>query len=66
MLLRCDFDHAKGRRHLFADCNAFAKKLILTKRIIWFDRPGAALSFNHCWCIWDWQHAGKPTIEYAP
>jgi len=33
MLLRCDFDHAKTRKHLFADNPAFSKKLILTKRI---------------------------------
>ena len=65
MLLRCDFDHAKSRRHLFADCSAFAKKIILTKRIVWFDRPGAAPSFNHAWFVWDWQHKGKPAIEYA-
>jgi hypothetical protein len=66
MLLRCDFDHAKSRRHLFADCPAFAKKIILTKRIVWFDRPKAAPSFNHAWYLWDWRHTGKPTIEYAP
>jgi hypothetical protein len=65
MLLRCDFDHGKTRRHLFADCPAFAIKLILTKRIVFFDRPGAAPSFNHAWFVWDWQHTGKPTIEYA-
>jgi hypothetical protein len=65
MLLRCDFDHARTRRHLFADCPAFAKKLILTKRIVWFDRPGAAPSFNHAWFVWDWQCQGKPVIEYA-
>jgi hypothetical protein len=66
VLLRCDFDHAKGRRHLFADCRVFAKKLILTKRVVWFDRPGAAPSFNHAWFLFDWQHTGRPTIEYAP
>jgi hypothetical protein len=65
MLLRCDYDHAQGRRHLFANCHAFAKKVILTKRIVFFDRPGAAPSFNHAWYLWDWQHTGKPTIEYA-
>jgi hypothetical protein len=66
MLLRGDFDHAKTRRHLFADCPAFAKKIIFTERIVWFQRPGAAPSFNHCWIVWDWQHTCKPTIEYAP
>jgi hypothetical protein len=41
MLLRTDFDHAKGRAHLFRDCPAFAKKLVLTKRIVWFEpEPG--------------------------
>jgi hypothetical protein len=65
MLLRCDYDHARIRRHLFADCRAFATKLILTKRIVFFDRPDAAPSFNHAWNIWDWQHVGKPVIEYA-
>lgn len=64
MLLRTDFDHAKTRAHLFHGCKEFAKKLVLTRRIVWFDRPGAAPSFNHAWYIWDWQHDGKPTLEY--
>lgn len=54
MLLRTDFDHAKTRRHLFADNPAFKQKIVLTKRIVWFDRPGAAPSFNHAWFVWDW------------
>ena len=33
MLLRCDFDHAKGRAYLLADCPQFAKKIVLTRRI---------------------------------
>lgn len=40
MLLRTDFDRAKTRRHLFGDCVTFAKKLVLTKRMVrglqWF------------------------------
>lgn len=39
MLLRTDFDHAATRAHLFALNPAFAKKLVLTKRIKWFDGP---------------------------
>lgn len=70
MLLRTDFDHAKGRSHLFRDCPAFAKKLVLTKRIVWFEpEPGAkgkSPSFNHAWFIWDWKHEGPPTIGYGP
>lgn len=70
MLLRTDFDHAKSRTHLFRDCPAFAKKLVLMKRIAWFveenGRPKASPSFNHAWYIWDWRHQGPPTISYGP
>jgi hypothetical protein len=70
MLLRTDFDHAKSRSHLFRDCPAFAKKLVLTKRIAWFveanGKPKASPSFNHAWYIWDWTHEGPPTIAYGP
>ena len=61
MLLRTDFDHAKTRWQLFAKCPAFARKIVLTKRIRWFENSP---SFNHAWYIWDRQHAGKPTLEY--
>ncbi len=66
MLLRTDYDHAKTRKYLFAEHPAFAKKLVLTKRIVWFERPGAAPSFNHAWFVWDWQHVGPPTLAYGP
>ena len=70
MLLRTDFDHAKSRSHLFRDCPAFAKKIVLTKRIVWFDPPpgekGKSPSFNHAWFVWDWTHEGPPTIAYGP
>lgn len=70
MLLRTDFDHAKGRSHLFGMCPAFTKKVVLTKRIVWFEpEPGAkgkSPSFNHAWFIWDHQHEGSPTLAYGP
>jgi hypothetical protein len=70
MLMRADFDHASGRRDLFADCPCFAMKLALTRRICWFTEPNgkpkASPSFNHAWFLWDWQHAGPPTIAYGP
>ena len=70
MLLRTDFDHAKSRTHLFRDCPAFARKLVLMKRIAWFvdedGRPKGSPSFNHAWYIWDWRHEGSPTISYGP
>ena len=64
MLLRTDFDHAKSRRRLFADHPAFAKKLVLTKRIQWFEESKSSPSFNHAWFIWDWSNRTPPQISY--
>ncbi len=66
MLLRTDFDHAKSRAGLFARCPAFAKKIVLTKRIQWFEDSNGSPSFNHAWFIWDWQNSGPPTLAYGP
>jgi len=65
MLLRTDYDHAASRAHLFADCPVFAKKVVLTRRIRWFEDSKGSPSFNHCWMIWDQQHQGAPTLTYA-
>ncbi len=64
MLLRTDFDHAKTRKRLFADHPAFAKKLVLTKRIRWIEGSTGSPSFNHAWMIWDWEHKGPPVLAY--
>lgn len=70
MLLRADFDHAQSRKYLFRDCPAFAKKIALTRRIVWFveadGKPKASPSYNHAWYLWDWSHEGPPTIAYGP
>jgi hypothetical protein len=66
MLLRTDFDHAASRRHLFADHPAFAAKLVLTKRIRWFEESTGSPSFNHAWFIWDWRHRDVPRLAYGP
>ena len=66
MLLRTDFDHAATRQHLFAHCPQFARKVVLTKRIRWFGGSTGSPSFNHAWYVWDWRHAGAPTLAYAP
>jgi hypothetical protein len=66
MLLRVDFDSGKTRGHLFADCPAFAGKVVLTKRIVWFEPAIAQPSDNHSWFCWSWRHIGRPTISYAP
>ena len=65
MLLRTDFDHAKSRQHLFGECAWFWKKVVLTKRIKWFDDSDGQPSFNHAWYIWA-AHSGKPTLAYGP
>jgi hypothetical protein len=65
MLLRTDFDHAKCRQHLFQH-PAFSKKLVLTKRIKWFEDSKGQPSFNHAWHLWDWKHSGPPIIVYGP
>jgi len=64
MLLRTDYDHAKTRQHLFGKCPTFAKKLVLTTRIVWFESDEAASSFNHAWYIWDQSHSGRPVLAY--
>jgi len=69
MLLRADYDHAKSRRHLFAECGAFAKRIVLTRRIVWFvdpltGKPKASPSENHAWLCWDHTHRGPATIAY--
>ncbi len=66
MLLRTDFDHAQSRSKLFAKCRAFAKKVVLTKRIKWFEDSKGQPSFNHAWFIWKHGHCGPPVLAYAP
>lgn len=65
MLLRTDYDHAKSRQHLFQD-QRFAKKVVLTKRIKWFEDSKGQPSFNHAWFIWETAHCGPPTLAYGP
>ena len=66
MLLRTDFDHAKTRSRLFAGSPVFSKKVVLTKRIKWFDDTKGQPSFNHAWFLWDFKHEGPPTLAYGP
>jgi hypothetical protein len=66
MLLRVDFNSGKTRTNLFRDCPAFAGKIVLLDRIVWFECEGApGPSDNHCWFIWNAKHRGPPTIQYA-
>jgi predicted RNA methylase len=65
MLLTADFDHAKGRRHLFADHPAFAARLAIQTRIRWIENSVGSPSQNHCWFFWDWNHTGPAVSIYA-
>jgi hypothetical protein len=63
-LLREDFDCAKGRRHLFGECADFYAKVVLTKRIKFFDGPSSP-SENHSWYVWRTGVENiAPKIEY--
>jgi hypothetical protein len=55
LLLPSDFDSAVTRRRLFADCPHFAATIVLTRRIVWFERRDGnrpAPKENHRWFIW--------------
>jgi hypothetical protein len=68
MLLRIDWDSASTRGHLFGRSLAWSCKVVLTKRIVWFEDTGGSPSYNHAWYVWD--HAreatAEPVIRYAP
>ena len=66
MLLPSDYDHAKTRQHLFKNCPQFSKRLVLTRRIVWFERDDGTdnPSGNHSWWMWDWRQKGPSTIDY--
>ncbi len=66
MLLPVNFDTAKGRKDIFADHPAFARKLILTRRIRWanIEQKSAGPSMNHAWYVWCWRFQGSPTIGW--
>jgi hypothetical protein len=71
LLLPADFDSAKTRRHLFGDCPRFAGKIVLIRRIKWFNQPGKnkCPKENSAWflrgdvCL---KSHPAPVICYAP
>jgi hypothetical protein len=70
LLLPADFDSAKTRRHLFGRCPKFVGKIILTRRVKWFDLPGAkSPKENTSWFLWghvDFRTPSRSAIRYAP
>lgn len=63
LLLPVDFDSAKGRARLFGNCPDFAAKIVLRRRIMWFEpEPGSKTSSpsaNHAWFIWERSHVRR-------
>lgn len=74
LLLSVDFDSGHTRRKFFLDCPAFLGKLVLTKRIKWFDKPQpgkkkSGPSANHAWFFWQrpWMNVRHaPFTVYGP
>jgi len=70
MLMRVDFDSAKTRADIFGEHPAWFGKIVLNKRVVWFDNPDckASPSENHAWYIWDWSKVPSkpPIIMYGP
>jgi hypothetical protein len=71
LLLPADFDSAKTRRHLFGNCPRFAGKIVLIRRIKWFNQPGRSKcpKENSAWFLWGnvgLKSHPAPVICYAP
>jgi hypothetical protein len=70
LLLPVDFDSAVTRRYLFADSPDFAAKIVLLRRIVWFERQDGERESpkpNHAWFLWQRpRQAEHPVVLYAP
>jgi hypothetical protein len=72
LLLPSDFDGAKLRPPLFRDCPHFIGKIVLTRRIVWFQRDDGereAPKTNHGWFLWarnPLRVRHTPVLFYAP
>lgn len=69
LLLPVDFHCAKTRRRFFADCPHFTAKVVLTKRINWFEEGDSGNTENHAWFVWSVAavpNLARPQIFYAP
>ena len=68
MLLPVDFDSAKTRTALFKDHPAFAHRVTLLKRIVWFEPEegkSSSPAANSTWFVWDWARHGRAQVHYA-
>jgi hypothetical protein len=67
LLLPTDFDSAKTRQRFFGDCARFAGKLVLTERVVWFERSDGkkeAPKENTAWFLWRSRTGQRPTLAY--
>jgi len=71
LLLPVDFDSAKTRARYFGDCPDFVAKIVLRKRIVWFQRDDGnreAPKENSAWFLWQRSllRNRPPITLYAP
>ena len=72
LLLPIDFDSAVTRTRFFRDCPLFVAKIVLTRRIVWFERADGTRANpkeNSAWFLWSWtvlRTAQPPVTLYAP
>ena len=72
LLLPCDFDSAKTRARHFGDRLHFVGKIVLTRRVVWFQRSDGireAPKENSAWFLWQrspLRFRRSPVILYAP
>jgi hypothetical protein len=72
LLLPCDFDSGKTRSQFFGNCSDFVGKIVLRRRIKWFEHPGKATvtpKENSAWFLWSHSPLRirrPPAILYAP
>jgi hypothetical protein len=65
MLLQVDYDSGRARRHVFKDCKAYAGKVVLLERVLWFPGSTGEPSDNHAWFVWDKFNRKPPGLRYA-
>jgi hypothetical protein len=72
LLLPCDFDSAKTRAQYFGDCPHFIGKIVLRRRVVWFERADGvreAPKENTAWFLWRrnvLRFRQPPILLYAP
>lgn len=62
MLLPSEFDCAVASAHLLPK---LARKIVITKRIRWFEGTKRSPRNHHAWYVWDHTHVGPCSLEHA-